>query len=130
MQPPPRNRVVRLARISGFGSSSGDSTTLLPPQPTASKPASRREAGVSATRRKIPEIMASRRCYARRDDRMEPRRGAQAGRIMMRRMVLAAFAGAALVISGTANAQQGVDFSKVEVKVTDLGNKTYRLEGA
>src|SRR5690242_7216425 len=74
--------------------------------------------------------MAPRRCYARREDRMQPRRGAQAGSMMMRRMASAALAGAAVLISGGANAQQGVDFSKVEVKVTDLGNKTYRLEGA
>ena len=31
--------------------------------------------------------------------------------------------------AGAANAQQGVDFSKVEIKTTDLGNKTYMLEG-
>ena len=35
----------------------------------------------------------------------------------------------AALLAGTAIAQQGVDFSKVEVKVTDLGNKTYMLEG-
>ena len=27
-------------------------------------------------------------------------------------------------------AQQNIDFSKVEIKTTDLGNKTYLLEGA
>src|SRR3981189_3450187 len=48
----------------------------------------------------------------------------------MKLIALAAFAGAAVVMSGIADAQQGVDFSKVEVTISDLGNKTYRLEGA
>jgi glyoxylase-like metal-dependent hydrolase (beta-lactamase superfamily II) len=48
----------------------------------------------------------------------------------MKLMALAAFAGAAVLMTGTADAQQAVDFSKVEVKTSDLGNKTYRLEGA
>src|SRR3979490_2269813 len=48
----------------------------------------------------------------------------------MKLMALVAFAGAAVLMTGTADAQQGVDFSKVEVKISDLGNKTYRLEGA
>ncbi len=47
----------------------------------------------------------------------------------MKRMALA-LAGAAVLIAGSANAQQSIDFSKVEVKITDLGHKTYRLEGA
>jgi cyclase len=47
----------------------------------------------------------------------------------MKRITAAALAGAALLFAGTANAQQGVDFSKVEIKATDLGNKTYMLEG-
>ena len=43
---------------------------------------------------------------------------------------LAALAGAAVLFAvGTAAAQQNVDFSKVEIKTTDLGNKTYMLEG-
>src|SRR6516162_5036690 len=42
--------------------------------------------------------------------------------IHMKRITIAALAGAA-------NAQQQVDFSKVEIKATDLGNKTYMLEG-
>src|SRR5437773_2418839 len=41
---------------------------------------------------------------------------------------MAAAATVALVTMG-ANAAQGVDFSKVEIKTTDLGNKTYMLEG-
>jgi len=48
----------------------------------------------------------------------------------MKLTALAALAGAAVLMSGIADAQQGVDFSKVEVKISDLGNKTYRLEGA
>src|SRR5882762_6240107 len=47
----------------------------------------------------------------------------------MKRITAAALAGAALMFAGAANAQQGVDFSKVEIKTTDLGNKTYMLEG-
>jgi len=42
----------------------------------------------------------------------------------------AALAAAVLMLGGTALAQQNIDFSKVEVKTTDLGNKTYMLEGA
>src|SRR6202045_4299490 len=45
----------------------------------------------------------------------------------MRRIILAGLATTAL-FAAPAFAQQ--DFSKVEVKVTDLGNKTYRLEDA
>jgi cyclase len=46
----------------------------------------------------------------------------------MKRITLAALAGTALVFGGAANAQ-APDFSKVEIKTTDLGNKTYMLEG-
>jgi cyclase len=48
----------------------------------------------------------------------------------MHRYTLAALAATAALFSGTALAQQNIDFSKVEVKTTDLGNKTYMLEGA
>jgi cyclase len=48
----------------------------------------------------------------------------------MTRVTLAALAGAAMLFAGTAVAQQNIDFAKVEIKVTDLGNKTYMLEGA
>ena len=48
----------------------------------------------------------------------------------MYRNTLAALAATAALFSGTALAQQNIDFSKVEVKATDLGNKTYMLEGA
>ena len=47
----------------------------------------------------------------------------------MKWITIAALAGAAVLLTGVANAQQGVDFSKVEIKTTDLGNKTYMLEG-
>jgi glyoxylase-like metal-dependent hydrolase (beta-lactamase superfamily II) len=47
----------------------------------------------------------------------------------MKRITLSALAGAALLIAGTAFAQQNVDFSKVEIKTTDLGDKTYMLQG-
>jgi len=42
----------------------------------------------------------------------------------MMRIMLAALSGAALLAAGAAVAQQNVDFSKVEIKTTDLGNKT------
>jgi glyoxylase-like metal-dependent hydrolase (beta-lactamase superfamily II) len=46
----------------------------------------------------------------------------------MKRITLAALAGTAVLFGGAANAQ-APDFSKVEIKTTDLGNKTYMLEG-
>ena len=46
----------------------------------------------------------------------------------MRSVALAALAAATVAFSGVANAQE-TDFSKVEIKTIDLGNKTYRLEG-
>jgi glyoxylase-like metal-dependent hydrolase (beta-lactamase superfamily II) len=45
----------------------------------------------------------------------------------MKRIMLAALAATAL--TATSAYAQGVDFSKVEIKTIDLGNKTYRLEG-
>jgi cyclase len=47
----------------------------------------------------------------------------------MKWIMIGALAGAAVLLAGAANAQQGVDFSKVEIKTTDLGNKIYMLEG-
>jgi cyclase len=47
----------------------------------------------------------------------------------MKRIALAALAGAAVLVAVPALAQQNVDFSKVEIKTTDLGNKTYMLQG-
>src|SRR5262249_24377908 len=46
----------------------------------------------------------------------------------MHKTALAAFAATAL-LGGTAMAQQQVDWDKVQIKTTDLGNKTYMLEG-
>jgi glyoxylase-like metal-dependent hydrolase (beta-lactamase superfamily II) len=34
-----------------------------------------------------------------------------------------------MLIAANANAQESVDWNKIEIKTTDLGNKTYRLEG-
>jgi cyclase len=47
----------------------------------------------------------------------------------MSRIALAALAGATIAFAGTAYAQQPVDWDKVQIKTTDLGNKTYMLEG-
>src|SRR5215475_9467699 len=47
----------------------------------------------------------------------------------MKRVALAALAGVAVIVTGAAYGQQQVDWSKIEIKTTDLGNKTYRLEG-
>jgi len=46
----------------------------------------------------------------------------------MKRVTLAALTGASMLFAGAAYAQ-APDFSKVEIKTTDLGNKTYMLEG-
>jgi cyclase len=47
----------------------------------------------------------------------------------MNRITLAALTGAAVLFAGPAIAQQPVDWDKIQIKTTDLGNKTYRLEG-
>jgi cyclase len=47
----------------------------------------------------------------------------------MSRIALAALAGATVMFAGTAIAQQPVDWDKIQIKTTDLGNKTYMLEG-
>src|SRR5262245_16597389 len=46
----------------------------------------------------------------------------------MKRINIALLTGAALLVAAAAHGQ-GVDFSKVEIKATDLGNKTWMLEG-
>src|SRR5881394_1749409 len=46
----------------------------------------------------------------------------------MKLINIALLASAALLLATAANGQ-GVDYSKVEIKATDLGNKTYMLEG-
>jgi len=48
----------------------------------------------------------------------------------MRNITLATLATISMLFAGITIAQQNIDFSKVEVKTTDLGNKTYMLEGA
>ena len=47
----------------------------------------------------------------------------------MSRVALTAFAAAVVALACPANAQQNIDFSKVEIKTIDLGHNTYRLEG-
>src|SRR4029450_4381453 len=56
-------------------------------------------------------------------------RGASSkGRIPMKHVTIAALASAAVLLAGVAWAQ-APDFSKVEIKTTDLGHNTYMLEG-
>jgi cyclase len=47
----------------------------------------------------------------------------------MHKTTIAALAATAVLYAGTAMAQQQVDWDKVQIKTTDLGNKTYMLEG-
>ena len=47
----------------------------------------------------------------------------------MTRVTLAVLASTAVLFAGTAIAQQNVDFAKVEIKTTDLGQNTYMLQG-
>jgi len=47
----------------------------------------------------------------------------------MHKTTLSALAAATVMFAGTAMAQQQVDWDKVQIKTTDLGNKTYMLEG-
>ena len=47
----------------------------------------------------------------------------------MNKMTMAALA-AAVLYAAPATAQQAIDFDKIEIKTTDLGNQTYMLEGA
>jgi cyclase len=47
----------------------------------------------------------------------------------MIRTMLLAFSATTLFMAGSTNAQQQVDWDKVQIKTTDLGNKTYMLEG-
>jgi cyclase len=48
----------------------------------------------------------------------------------MIKTALAVLAAASMLFAGSAGAQQSIDFSKVEVRTTDLGHNTYMLEGA
>ena len=47
----------------------------------------------------------------------------------MNRILLAALAASTMLYAGAASAQQQPDWDKIQIKTTDLGNKTYRLEG-
>jgi len=47
----------------------------------------------------------------------------------MSRIAWAALAAGTVLLAGTAIAQQQVDWDKIQIKTTDLGNKTYMLEG-
>ena len=47
----------------------------------------------------------------------------------MYKTTIAALAATTLLCAGAALAQQQVDWDKVQIKTTDLGNKTYMLEG-
>src|SRR5262249_47013708 len=47
----------------------------------------------------------------------------------MKYLTIAALAVMVVLFADAIRAQQGVDFSQVEIKTTDLGNKTYMLEG-
>jgi glyoxylase-like metal-dependent hydrolase (beta-lactamase superfamily II) len=47
----------------------------------------------------------------------------------MHRVALAALAASTVLFVSGANAQQRVDFDKVQIKTIDLGHNTYRLEG-
>jgi len=47
----------------------------------------------------------------------------------MYRITLAALAASTALFITAANAQQQVDWDKIQIKTIDLGNKTYRLEG-
>src|SRR5215472_3284449 len=58
----------------------------------------------------------------------EGRNQAPMGGTTMVKTMLAAFSATAMLVAA-ANAQQAVDWDKVQIKTTDLGNKTYMLEG-
>jgi cyclase len=47
----------------------------------------------------------------------------------MHKTTIAALAATAMLYMGSAMAQQQVDWDKIQIKTTDLGNKTYMLEG-
>ena len=48
----------------------------------------------------------------------------------MKRLVLCAFSAAAALAAGSATAQQAPNYAAVQVKATDLGHRTWMLEGA
>ncbi len=47
----------------------------------------------------------------------------------MKHVALAALASASVLVAGAAVAQEPIDFSKIEIKTTNLGHGTYMLEG-
>jgi cyclase len=47
----------------------------------------------------------------------------------MNRILLVGLAVASMLVAGRANAQQPVDWDKIQIKTTDLGNNTYMLMG-
>jgi glyoxylase-like metal-dependent hydrolase (beta-lactamase superfamily II) len=47
----------------------------------------------------------------------------------MKRIALAAIAATIMLFAGNAIAQQPIDWDKIQIKTTYLGNKTYMLEG-
>src|SRR5437868_12939205 len=47
----------------------------------------------------------------------------------MKRIALAALAASTVLFAGPAFAQQQPNWDAIQIKTTDLGNKTYRLEG-
>ena len=47
----------------------------------------------------------------------------------MRKLKLAVVTTAALFVAGAAHAQQAIDWDKIQIKTTDLGNNTYMLMG-
>jgi glyoxylase-like metal-dependent hydrolase (beta-lactamase superfamily II) len=47
----------------------------------------------------------------------------------MKRITLAALAASTMLVAGVALAQQQPDWNAIQIKTTDLGNKTYMLEG-
>jgi glyoxylase-like metal-dependent hydrolase (beta-lactamase superfamily II) len=49
--------------------------------------------------------------------------------MLVKRITLAALAASTVLLAGPALAQQQVDWDKIQIKTTDLGNKTYMLEG-
>jgi cyclase len=54
---------------------------------------------------------------------------AKTGGFSMKKTLLAALAASTMLIAAPALAQQQPDWDKIQIKTTDLGNKTYRLEG-
>src|SRR5437667_3084857 len=54
---------------------------------------------------------------------------AKTGGNTMKTITLAALAASTMLVAGVALAQQQPDWNAIQIKTTDLGNKTYMLEG-